>query len=174
MNATANCTCCSTQRPAGPVAPTCPANFTEVLPTCICASPVNGTQTCSCSRIVASIESYFPIIAARNCSCIVVRQNGRDVNQCQCCASTAQVTVAAPVCPADQSVEQCSCSANFNCDCRYRNFNVTLSGLRRNATTCGCPNNNATSKACGCCVSFDSYKDALTPSCSTNDVMGTC
>lgn len=79
-NATANCTCCSTQKPAGPVAPTCPANFSETLPSCICSALVNGTQTCDCSRTVGSVESYFPNISASNCSCIVVRQNGKDVN----------------------------------------------------------------------------------------------
>ena len=174
-NATANCTCCSTQKPAGPVAPSCPAGLNEVLPTCICSSLVNGTQSCNCSRIVGSVESYFPRLASSSCSCITVRQNGVDTNQCQCCASTAQITVASPVCSAaDQSVEQCSCSANFNCDCKYKNTNVTIASLRRNATTCGCPNNNATSKACGCCVSFENYKDALTPSCSNSDVLGTC
>lgn len=173
-NATTNCTCCSTQRPAGPVAPTCPANFTEVLPSCVCQSGVNGTQICDCSRVSGSVESYFPNITARACNCIPVRQNGQDIRQCQCCASTAQLATPQPVCATSETVEQCSCSANFDCDCRYRNTNYTLGGLRRNASTCGCPNNNATSKACGCCVSFENLKDALTPSCSNNDVLGLC
>lgn len=173
-NMTNNCTCCLTQKPAGPVAPQCPANFSELLPNCACTT-TNGTQTCNCSRVVSGVESYFNNIVGQNCSCINLIKNGKEATQCQCCASTAQITLAQPVCSAfEQSVEQCSCTAGFNCDCRFKSTGVTLRGLQNNATVCSCPNNNATSKSCDCCVPFQAYRDAMTPSCQNSDVVGHC
>ena len=176
MNASANCTCCLTQRPAGPVAPQCPAPTPTVLPNCQCDNALaNSTvQSCNCSRVQNGVESYFNKVNTSTCSCVVTQVNGRNINQCQCCASQAQLTLASPTCAAkDQSLEQCSCTADLKCDCAYKNM-TTLRGLQQSATTCACPSNNATSKACQCCVSAQSYRDANTPSCAPQDVLGTC
>ena len=173
-NATSNCTCCQKTRPAGPVAPVCPANASELLPNCACAV-VNGTYKCDCVRSANGVDTFYNKINGTNCSCQnVARPNGQQPLQCQCCSSADQLATPAPVCPSnssDFSVEKCLCSGDA-CDCKYKSTGVTVKNVR--ASNCSCPNNTADKKDCGCCVNVQQYRDAQTPSCQPSDPLATC
>ena len=172
-----NCTCCLPPKAAVAPAPVCVAPATELLSNCACTN-FNGTLRCDCSKIGASnVEAYFNNITGTNCSCLTVqRPSNRQPLQCACCATPALIATPQPVCQAtdETTVEQCACTNDFKCDCRYKSTGVTIRDMQLNSTTCGCPNNNATIKQCGCCVAFAQYKDAVVPSCQRDDIIGNC
>jgi hypothetical protein len=149
----ANCTCCVGAMPALPAQPQCSGATNQLLPNCAC-SIINGTYTCDCSRSSGSVVSYFNEIQATNCSCASVsRPSGLNPLQCSCCATPAQLATPPAKCSGNFTANSCVCTNNFSCNCAYQNTGVTVRNILFNSTTCSCPNNNADTKNCSCCVS---------------------
>ena len=169
-----NCTCCLTAQPATPPQPVCPAVSNNVLPSCMCTISQNGTQTCDCKKNLTGITSFYYGLKFNSslCSCVSITQNGIAGQMCQCCASSAQVAPAQPVC-SNSTSQQCTCAnstdasgnTTLTCDCQYAGSSTIIRGLNQSVSNCGCPNNNALSRQCSCCVNTQSIVSAMTPTC---------
>lgn len=113
---------------------------------------------------------------ATNCSCAAVaRPSGLNPLQCSCCATPAQLATPPAKCGSGSfTANQCVCTNNFSCNCAYQNTGITVKNVMMNSTVCSCPNNNADTKNCSCCVSQQQYIDQITPSCPPQSALGTC
>lgn len=119
-----------------------------------------------------------------SCNCLsVTNAKGASFQQCSCCASAVQTSYVAPTCRniSEPSVEDCQCDTvvdskgakYFNCQCNYKNL-LKIKDLAYPESQCSCLSTNTLTKPCGCCVSAQTYRDAVDPQCGADTVQGLC